>query len=55
MLLRYRSLLLKLTSAVLVFGAWEIALVFSLLNLALLAWRIRIEETVLDERRQASG
>lgn len=34
----------------LAFGAWEIALVFSLLNAALLAWRIRIEEIHLRER-----
>ena len=35
----------------LVFGAWKIALVFSLLNLALLAWRIRVEERALAPRR----
>jgi methyltransferase len=35
----------------LVFGAWGIAIVFSLLNLALLAWRIRIEEAALAPRR----
>lgn len=35
----------------LVFGAWHIALVFSLLNLALLAWRIRVEERALAPRR----
>jgi methyltransferase len=35
----------------LVFGAWRIALVFSLLNLVLLAWRIRIEEQALAPRR----
>jgi methyltransferase len=34
----------------LVFGAWRIALVFSALNLALLAWRIRIEEQALAPR-----
>jgi methyltransferase len=38
----------------LVFGAWRIAIVFSLLNLALLAWRIRIEERALAPRRAAS-
>jgi methyltransferase len=31
----------------LAFGAWQIALVFSALNLALLAWRIRIEDRAL--------
>lgn len=36
----------------LAFGAWRIALVFSLLNAILLAWRIRIEERALAPRRQ---
>jgi methyltransferase len=35
----------------LVFGAWRIALVFSLLNAMMLAWRIRIEEQALTPRR----
>lgn len=35
----------------LVFGAWQIALVFSVLNAALLAWRIYIEEHGLASRR----
>jgi methyltransferase len=35
----------------LAFGAWRIALVFSALNLALLAWRIRIEARALAPRR----
>ena len=34
----------------LVFGAWRIAAVFSVLNLALLAWRIRIEQRALAPR-----
>lgn len=38
----------------LVFGAWEIALVFTALNLPLLAWRIRIEDRALAERRALS-
>lgn len=33
----------------LVFGAWRLALVFSLLNAALLAWRIRVEERALAQ------
>ena len=37
----------------LIFGAWEIALVFSLLNTVLLAWRIRVEEAALAPRRSA--
>lgn len=36
----------------LVFGAWEIALVFSLANAALLAHRIRVEQQALAGRRQ---
>jgi methyltransferase len=39
----------------LVFGAWRIALVFTLLNLAILAWRIRVEEHALAPRRAAHG
>lgn len=35
----------------LVFGAWQIALVFSVLNAALLTWRIHIEEHGLALRR----
>jgi methyltransferase len=34
----------------LVFGQWPIALVFSLLNAAVLAWRIRVENAVLATR-----
>lgn len=33
------------------FGAWDIAVLFGAANLALLAYRIRIEEAVLQERR----
>ena len=36
----------------LAFGAWEIALVFSLANAALLAWRIRVEDAALAPRRR---
>ena len=35
----------------LAFGAWQIALVFSLANAALLAQRIRVENAALAERR----
>lgn len=35
----------------LAFGAWEIALMFSVLNGALLAWRIRVEEAALAPLR----
>ncbi len=36
----------------LAFGAWEIALAFSLANAALLAWRIRVEDAALAPRRR---
>ena len=39
----------------LVFGAWRIALVFTLLNLAILAWRIHVEEQALAPRRAVHG
>lgn len=35
----------------LAFGQWPIALAFSLLNAALLAWRIRLEDAALAPRR----
>lgn len=35
----------------LMIGLWHVAIVFSVLNLALLAWRIRIEEQALQPRR----
>jgi methyltransferase len=39
----------------LVFGAWRIALIFTLLNLAVLAWRVRVEEQALAPRRALHG
>lgn len=39
----------------LAFGAWGIALGFSLLNALLLAWRIRIEDRALADRRGTAG
>jgi methyltransferase len=38
----------------LTFGQWQLAAVFSVLNLALLAWRIRIEDAALSPRRQTT-
>jgi methyltransferase len=38
----------------LAFGAWRIALLFSVLNAALLAWRIRVEESALAPRRRSA-
>ena len=37
----------------LAFGAWEIAVIFSLLNAAVIAWRVRVEEHALTARRAA--
>lgn len=39
----------------LVFGAWRIALVFSLLDAAMLAWRIRVEAQAIGLRRRAAA
>ncbi len=39
----------------LVLGLWQIALVFSLLNAAMIWWRVRIENAALDHLRQPSG
>lgn len=39
----------------LAFGAWETSLAFSLVNGGLLAWRIRTENRVLDERCRPSN
>jgi len=33
-------------------GSWKLALIFSLLNAAVLAWRIRVEESSLAPRRK---
>jgi methyltransferase len=35
----------------LAFGAWQIALIFTAANGALLTWRIRVEDAALDARR----
>lgn len=48
----YAVVIAEIAVLPLVFGAWRIALVFSLLNLALLAWRIRLEERALAPRRR---
>lgn len=39
----------------LVFGIWQIALIFSLLNAAVLAWRIRVENAALATRPGGAG
>ena len=39
----------------LVFGLWQIAVIFSLLNAAVLAWRIKVENTTLAVRPGGAG
>ena len=47
----YLVVALEIPVVPLIAGAWQIALVFALLNLALLGWRIRIEDRALAARR----
>jgi methyltransferase len=47
----YAIVCIELAALPLAFGAWQIALVFSVANGALLAWRIRDEDAALDARR----
>ena len=47
----YVVIVLEIAILPLAFGAWQIALVFSILNFAVLAWRIRIESAALKPRR----
>ncbi len=39
----------------LAFGEWQVAVVFTILNGLMLAWRIRAEETALSARRGAQA
>lgn len=47
----YAIVCIEIAVLPLAFGAWQIALIFSLANAALLAWRIRVEDRALDARR----
>lgn len=47
----YLVVALELALLPLCFGAWELAVIFSLLNAAVLSWRIRTENAVLAARR----
>ncbi len=47
----YLVVVLEILLLPLAFGAWQIALVFSLLNAAMLFWRIRVENEALETRR----
>lgn len=50
----YLVVALEVALLPLAFGAWEIALAFSAANLAVLAWRLRVETAALA-RREALG
>jgi methyltransferase len=47
----YAVVIAEIALLPLAFGAWRIALLFSLANLALLAWRITVEERAIEGRR----
>ena len=47
----YAVVMAEIAVLPLAFGAWQVALVFSVLNGAVLAWRIRIEDRTLAERQ----
>jgi len=47
----YAVVIAEIALLPLAFGAWRIALVFSLANLALLAWRVTVEERAIAARR----
>ena len=47
----YLIVALEIAVLPLVFGAWELSAIFTIFNLPLLAWRIRIEERALLDRR----
>jgi methyltransferase len=50
----YAIVCAEIAALPLAFGAVEIAIVFSILNAALLSWRIRVEERALASRHPAS-
>lgn len=49
----YAVVMAEIALLPLAFGAWRLALVFSLANLGLLAWRIAVEDRALAPRRAA--
>ena len=51
----YLVVVLEIAVLPLAFGAWEIALAFSALNLPLIAWRIHVESRALAGRRADAG
>ena len=50
----YVVVMLEVALLPLAFGAWEIALVFSVANAAVLAWRLRLENASIDGRAENS-
>ena len=50
----YMVVIAEIAVLPLVFGAWKIALIYSLFNLALISHRIRVENRALAERRELS-
>jgi len=50
----YLVVALEIPVVPLIAGAWQIALVFGILNIALLGWRIRIEDRALAVRRSVA-
>ena len=50
----YVVIALEIAILPLAFGAWQIALIFSIANFAVLAWRLRIEDSALQARRDLS-
>jgi methyltransferase len=49
----YLIVALEVTVLPLAFGAWQLALLFTCLNLPLLIWRIRVEDGVIATRKAA--
>ena len=47
----YTIVCIEIAVLPLAFGAWQIALLFTAANAALLTWRIRVENAALDARR----
>ncbi len=47
----YAVVAVEIVAVPMMFGAWPLALGFGLLNLMLLAWRIRVEDSALAPRR----
>ena len=51
----YTVVTAEIAALPLAFGAYAIAIVFSLANLALIAWRVRIEDRALAARREIAA